>query len=155
MLNHQSMLLPVLISLAVIFGTIFIHGFGTIWGVRYLLRRGTHKHQEIKLKSALYILSFSVIFLMLLHFTEIAIWAVVYMTIPDIQQLTTFEEAIYFSLITFTTVGYGDITLGSHWRIMSGFEAMSGIILFGWSTAMLFTVVQKILGKLNTLVKSE
>lgn len=140
------MLIPVLISLSVIFGTIFIHGLGTVWGVRYLVKN----FNDDKLRTlhyALSTLSVSVIFLMILHFAEITIWAIVFMVIPDIQQLSTFEEAIYFSLITFTTVGYGDITLGSHWRIMSGFEAMNGIILFGWSSAILFAIVQKILMK--------
>jgi hypothetical protein len=57
--------------------------------------------------------------------------------------LGTFEEAIYFSFVTFTTLGYGDITLPEIWRILSGFEALNGVLLIGWSTAMLFAVVQR------------
>lgn len=103
----------------------------------------------MKLKSALYTLAISAVFLMILHFTEIALWAVVHLIIPEINQLSTLEEAIYYSMITYTTVGYGDITLGPAWRIMGGFEAMNGIMLFGWSTALLFSVVQKLLKRLN------
>jgi voltage-gated potassium channel len=149
MLNHQSMLIPVLISLGVIFVTICIHGSATVWGVKLLLRKSATPNHQMKLNTALYLLSVSAIFLMILHFIEIAIWAVVFMIIPDIQELANFEEAIYFSMITYTTVGYGDITLGTHWRIMSGFMAMDGIMLFGWSSAMLYTVVQRILLKIN------
>lgn len=149
MLNPQSMLIPVIISLAVIFATIFIHGLATVWYVKLLLRRSSSPDHKMKLNTALYLLSMSAIFLMILHFVEITLWATVFMLIPDIQQLASFEEAIYFSMITYTTVGYGDITLETHWRIMSGFAAMDGILLFGWSAAMLYTVVQRILIKIN------
>lgn len=138
------MLIPVLLSLSIVFATILIHGFGTIWGVRYIVNH-SKINSSLKLKSALYLLAIAAIFLMILHFTEITLWATVYLLIPEINQLSNFEEAIYFSMITYTTVGYGDITLEPNWRIMSGFEAMNGIVLFGWSTALLFTVVQKII----------
>ncbi len=144
------MLIPVLISLVLVFSNIFIHGMATVWGAKQLLRQTTLRfNQEMKLSTALHLLSAAAVFLMVLHFIEISIWAFVFMLIPDIQELATFEEAIYFSLITYTTVGYGDITLKSDWRIMSGFLAMNGIMLFGWSTAMIYAVVQRILQKIN------
>lgn len=87
---------------------------------------------------------------MILHFIEIVIWAIVFMIIPDVHQLQTFEQSIYFSMVTYATLGYGDITLGPYWRIMSGFEAMDGILLFGWSTAMFFSAVQKVFGQVKT-----
>ena len=51
---------------------------------------------------------------------------------------------MYVSLVTFTTLGYGDITLDLRWRWLSGIEAMNGILLFGWTTATLFWIVQKV-----------
>src|SRR6187431_2801083 len=111
------MLAPVLISLSVIFGTIFIHGIATVWGVNYLLRKSVMANSEYKLQSALYTLSMTSIFLMVVHFIEITLWAIVFMIIPEITELATFEQAIYFSMITYTTVGYGDITLSGQWRI--------------------------------------
>jgi voltage-gated potassium channel len=141
----STMLFPVIISLAIIFTTILIHGAGTIWMVKILFRKTLVKGQSIKMFEALYGLSMTAVFLMLLHFAEVILWAMAYLLLTELPQLSTFEEAIYFSLTTYTTLGYGDITLGDHWRIMSGFEAMNGIMLFGWSTAMLFSVVQKIL----------
>ncbi len=57
--------------------------------------------------------------------------------------LDSFEEATYFSFVTFTTLGYGDITLAGAWRILSGIEALNGVLLLGWSTALLFAVVQR------------
>ena len=139
------MFIPVVLSLAVIFVTILIHGLGTAWSVQYLANKRTAFENRTGLHYALNILSLTAVFLMLLHFVEIIVWAVVFMVIPDINQLTTLEESIYFSMVTYATLGYGDITLGPHWRIMSGFCAMDGILLFGWSTAMFFSAVQKIL----------
>jgi Ion channel len=43
---------------------------------------------------------------------------------------------------TFTTLGYGDITLDKDWRLLSSFEAANGLLMFGWSTALVFTAVQ-------------
>ena len=60
------------------------------------------------------------------------------------DEFQTFEKAIYFSLVTFTTLGYGDISIASENRILSGLEAINGIILIGWSTAFMFNVFQEI-----------
>jgi len=61
--------------------------------------------------------------------------------------LKTFEEAAYFSLVTYTTLGYGDIILGPTWRVLSGFEAINGIMLISWSTAMFYSVVKNVTQK--------
>jgi len=82
--------------------------------------------------------------LMVLHTTEIILWASAYWLLLSTGELGTFEEAVYFSFITFTTLGYGDITLTEGWRLLSGIEAMNGIMLAGWTTAMLFALVQRI-----------
>jgi hypothetical protein len=66
------------------------------------------------------------------------------------DELATFEQAAYFSFVTFTTLGYGDITLSESWRLLSGIEALNGILLVGWTTAMIFTVVQRIWQGLKT-----
>jgi hypothetical protein len=48
--------------------------------------------------------------------------------------------------VTFTTLGYGDITLNSEWRVLSGFEAINGILLVGWTTAFLYAVIRRTWG---------
>lgn len=74
-------------------------------------------------------------------FFECMIWAGWYTWTGAIDQ---FETAIYFSIVTFTTLGYGDITLGADWRILASMEAATGIIVFGWSTAIVFMAIQNI-----------
>ena len=62
------------------------------------------------------------------------------LTFYIMQMIYNFE---YFSLVTFTTVGYGDVVVEKGWRIMAGIEALNGILLLGWSTAVLLAVAQR------------
>ena len=89
-----------------------------------------------------------------LHAIEIIIWAKAYQFILPANELDVFEEAVYFSFVTFTTLGYGDITLSEGYRLLSGIQALNGIILVGWSTAMIFSVVQRVWRGLSPNVAS-
>lgn len=61
------------------------------------------------------------IVLLMLHVTEILLWALAYLFLVPGDQMATLESAVYFSFVTYTTLGYGDITLGEYeWRILSG-----------------------------------
>ena len=141
--------IQILISLAIVIVTIFIHGLGTVWWLTFFLRKHVIINQVFGFTKSLKILSYTAVFFLVLHYMEIAIWAAVYMAIPAIDKISNWEEGIYFSTVTYTTLGYGDITLPPVWRIMSGFEAMNGILLFGWSTTMFFAVMQKIIAFRN------
>ena len=70
-----------------------------------------------------------------------------YMALPGITEFDSFEKALYFSMVTFTTLGYGEITIASDNRILSGLEAINGIILIGWSTAFMFAVFAEVIKK--------
>ncbi|MEH6527121.1 MAG: potassium channel family protein [Sneathiella sp.] len=71
------------------------------------------------------------------HTIEAWVWAIFYWVTGDVS---SFANGIYFSTVTYTTLGYGDITLSPDWQITSSLQAVSGIILFGWSTAFLVNV---------------
>lgn len=71
---------------------------------------------------------------------HIWLWAFAYM-ILHLPELKTLEDAVYFSTVTFTTLGYGDLVLKDNWRVMSGIEAANGIVLLGWSTAFVLEVM--------------
>ena len=81
----------------------------------------------------------SVLGVFVLHTIEIWLWAALYMLLGEFSDL---ERALYFSTVTFTTLGYGDITLTPRWQLLSGLEAANGIILFGVSTAFIFAVLR-------------
>lgn len=76
----------------------------------------------------------TVLGLFLIHAVEIWLWAAAYLLIGAIESLV---DAVYFSTVTFSTVGFGDITLPEAWRLFSSLEGVSGFILIGWSTAYL------------------
>ena len=73
---------------------------------------------------------------------EILLWALLYQGLGLFSGL---EGSLYFSGITFTTVGYGDMTLPACWRLLSVAEAVTGVLMAGWSTAQLVYVVQRII----------
>ena len=66
-------------------------------------------------------------------------WAVVFLLTEEVHNL---ETALYFSTVTFTTVGYGDLTLSEKWRLLGSVESANGMLLFGWSTAFIFEVMR-------------
>jgi hypothetical protein len=77
-------------------------------------------------------------FVILLHLVEACIWAAFYRW----QGLfPTFETALYFSLKSYSTVGYGDVLLPPSWRLLGTVEAISGVLLCGLSAAFLFTII--------------
>jgi len=91
------------------------------------------------------ILVLSFLFITFTHFFHTVVWALCYYLNPFTQvDFSSFSEALYFSFVTFTTLGYGDITLSSNWRLLSGIEAINGIMLIGWSTAMMYSLIQQI-----------
>ena len=77
----------------------------------------------------------------LVHLVEITVWAAYYTGgggMPDL------DAALYFSAVTYTTTGYGDLVLPEPWRLVGGVEALTGILMCGWSTGFFFTTVNQI-----------
>ncbi|MGM0422729.1 MAG: ion channel [Pseudomonadota bacterium] len=65
------------------------------------------------------------------------LWAGLYYVL---QIFPDFETVLYFSMATFSTVGYGDVVIGPDWRLLGGIESANGFLLFGWNTAFIFEV---------------
>jgi hypothetical protein len=76
-----------------------------------------------------------------LHTAEIWGYAVLFWLIAATP---TFEDALYYSTVTYATIGYGDVTLSKAWRILGAIEGANGVILLGWSTAFFVSVVTRI-----------
>jgi voltage-gated potassium channel Kch len=124
--------------------TVVIHAFGTTYWVRFLVSRYVQENGQWYSRKSMQILIGTGLVLVGLHVIQIVLWALTYRALVPPAELATLEAAVYFSFVTFTTLGYGDITLSEGWRLLSGIEAMNGILLVGWSTAVLFAVVQRI-----------
>ena len=79
--------------------------------------------------------------MVLLHLLEISAWAGFYVWQ---HALADGQSAFYFSAVTYTTTGYGDIVLPAEWRLLGGVEALTGILMCGWSTGFFFAIVNRI-----------
>ncbi len=131
------------IAIIMIVMTSLIHAFGLdrIMGIvtaRASLAQGSRpKHHFHKIMLG----TFCILGIFLLVTIHIWLWAFAY-RILDVREFRTLEDAVYFSTVTFTTLGYGDIVLHDEWRVLSGIEAANGIVLLGWGTAFLFEIMQ-------------
>lgn len=69
------------------------------------------------------------------------LWAFAYISIGA---FATLEEAVYFSLVCFTTLGFGDVLLPHQWRILAGMTAANGFLNFGLLTALLIETLRQV-----------
>jgi hypothetical protein len=86
--------------------------------------------------------------LMVAHMLEILVWALAYAIVGAAPEAS---DLLYFAFVNYTTLGYGDITPVRAWRLTGPMTAMNGILMFGWSTAVLFEVLRKTLEHLATI----
>ena len=97
-------------------------------------------------KNSSYSLSFIVLLMFFAHLMQALVWAATYVWLGALADLKT---ALYFSIVTFTTLGYGEIVLEEQWRLLASFEAITGIIMFGWTTAIVVWVMQKVYNRIS------
>jgi hypothetical protein len=74
------------------------------------------------------------------HIAEVLVWALVYWLV-DVAPAGT--DLIDFAFVNYTTLGYGDVTPVARWRLLGPMTAMNGVLLFGWSTAVIFDVLRR------------
>ncbi len=89
-----------------------------------------------------------VLALFVLHWIEITLYAGAFLGVGAFER---WEEALYYSASSFTTVGFGDVVLDPQWRLFGALESANGLILIGWSTAFLISVTNR----LNALEAAE
>lgn len=124
--------------------TVAVHALGAAFWLDYVASLRPKLRQEGGVWPLFRAVIMTAVVLLLLHCIEMILWALFFIALPENGGLASLSEAIYFSMITFTTLGYGDITLNEPWRALSGLEAMVGIAVFGLTTAILFAVVQRV-----------
>ena len=126
-----------LIAVAMLAACVLVQSSGMVVLIRWLVRvRSAVESPSVARRIGLLLRLFMLV--VLLHLVQVVLWALVFW---GARQVSTLETAVYFSIITYTTVGFGDIVLGPPWRLLAGIEGLTGIILVGWSTAFVFAVV--------------
>lgn len=136
------LLVQIFIGSLMVIGTAILHVFGVVKIGLHLRRRYPDFMTRIETAQSVGILTTVTLGLFLLHTIEIWAWAALYMLVGEFTELA---PALYFSTVTFTTLGYGDVTLSADWQVLSGIEAANGILLFGVSTAVLLSAFRRII----------
>ncbi len=118
-----------------------IHAMGLMAAFRWMKRNAPPV--EGRFWAATWMLICTAGWTLFLHLLQIAVWAFHYSwdgAIPDLS------SAFYFSAVTYTTTGYGDIVLREEWRLVGSVEALTGILMCGLSTGLFFAVFARIFG---------
>jgi hypothetical protein len=135
--------MPLLCAFGLIVVTVIIHASGTLEAITHLARVWQrHKARKGPLSSTLQTVRV-ICELLVLHLLEAGTWATFFRIaglLPDL------ETAVYFSLTSYTTVGYGDVVLPPSWRMLGPIGGAAGILKFGWSTAIMVAVITRIYG---------
>jgi len=118
--------------------TVTVHFFG-LMALLWMLRARVHAFRDTWAKQG-GVIFVIVLGLMLIHTVEVWLYAGVYLALGALHDL---ETAVYFSTVSFTTIGYGDVVLDQKWRLVGAIEGANGLLLFGWSTAFLFSVINR------------
>jgi hypothetical protein len=133
------MLLRILFAWVLLALTVMIHAAGLAAVARRML--GSSLVVDARFWSVTRLLIRVAWLLLLLHLVEIALWALFFWwqkCLPDM------ESSIYFSGVTYATVGYGDLVLPQEWRLFGPIEGLTGILMCGLSVSFFFAIVSKI-----------
>jgi hypothetical protein len=135
------MLFQFLVGIAVSVCNIAIHA--VVMDVVLRVARAASEHATSRQALRLIIvMTATVSVLMIAHIAEVIVWSFAY-AIVDVAPPGT--DLVYFAFVNYTTLGYGDVTPVQRWHLLGPMTAMNGVLLFGWSTAVIFAVLQKAL----------
>jgi len=134
------MLSNIAIGAILILLTTAVHAGGMSLSLRSISSRSTTAGSGLH-QSRVFSVGRVVLIMYLIAIIEVLSWAAAYLAFDMIEG---FEKAVYFSAVTFTTLGYGDVVLDGSSRLLSSLEAINGIIMFGWSTAIVIAAVQRV-----------
>lgn len=124
---------------------IMIHAFATVGAIGAARAAGRRHIVRPRLRLMSVMVS-TVLVLMLAHTIEIVVWSVSYAVVGAAPEGS---DLLYFAFVNYTTLGYGDVTPVKAWQLIGPIAAMNGILMFGWSTAVLFEVLLKAIERLG------
>ena len=122
--------------------TIFIHAFAIGATVRYFRYEREHGRTRAGIFVDFPILVLTTAFGFVAHLIEITLWAVLFQICGEFKD---FAGAFYHSAVNYSTLGYGDVIMSPSWKLLGPLEAADGALMFGVSTAMIFSVIQRLI----------
>ena len=133
------MLLQLILATVMVTITGLVHLVGLAVLMR-VLRSHTRIFRELTIMPLTLLLA-ATIGIVAIHTLEIWMFAALYL---QLGAFPAFEQALYFSTVTYATIGYGDLIMPHQWRILGAIEGAAGIILLGWSTAFLVSLLTQL-----------
>jgi hypothetical protein len=133
------MLHQVLVGAAVSICNIAIHAM-VMAGVVQVAHIAGAKHTSRQSVRLIVVMTATVSVLMVAHASEVLFWALAY---GIVHAAPADADLVYFAFVNYTTLGYGDVIPVEKWRLLGPVTAMNGVLLFGWSTAVIFEVLRK------------
>lgn len=141
------MALQFLVGFVVSVINIMIHALVTVGAVGIARSVGL-RHRERPRLHLITVMVGTAAALMVAHTLEVLVWALTY---GLVGAAPADSDLLYFAFVNYTTLGYGDITPVQAWRLTGPMTAMNGILMFGWSTAVLFEVLRRTLERLAAI----
>lgn len=129
------MLANLTLGTMMISATVIVHTLG-LMAVTHLIGRLTDRFRMHGRRSRIVAILTVVMGTFALLTVEVWLWAITYHLLDVVQD---FETALYFSTVTFSTIGYGDVVPAQRWRLFCALEGINGFLLIGWSTAYLIS----------------
>lgn len=124
----------------IIAGTVLIHTFGLI-GITHAMGWLVNRFRMHGRRSRVLAMVSVVFGLFAVLTVEVWLWASAYIVLGAFDD---FGVALYFSTVTFSTVGYGDVVPPESWRLISALEGIDGMLMIGWSTAYLIAASTRV-----------
>jgi Ion channel len=139
--HRVAILVPLAVGTGAVVCTLLIHGLALGATVNFLRReiRLGRAGAGALIDIAIVVVVMSLAFVA--HLIEIALWARLFVICGEFQE---FGIAYYFSAVSYTTLGYGDLILSPSWKLLGPLEAADGALMFGVSTAMIFAVIVRL-----------
>ena|SRR5882762_9885519 len=144
------MLIQVAAGLFIASINIVIHAWLTVATIR-VVRGASEKRRVHPWLHLVGVMIATVLLLMVAHTLEVFVWSTAY-AVLDVASEDT--DLVYFAFVNYTTLGYGDITPVARWRLLGPITAMNGVLLFGWSTAVIFEVLRKTISQHTSFASS-
>jgi len=138
------MLLTLLIGSAALVINMTIQVVAIVIILTFLLRNLEHYQLKSRYRTEIRVLGTLVLVLFAGHLLQFAIWAKLFIYLGE---FTDFQTAFYYSTVSFTSLGYGDIVMSERWRLLGALEAANGILMFGLSAGALLSVMTRLFKK--------
>ncbi|WP_457301915.1 ion channel [Phyllobacterium sp. P5_D12] len=138
------MIVVIVLGLLVMLACLAFQVLASVIAARYFARTSRQPFGAKPLRGIFVQFSILMLVLMIGNIVQVVFWALLYRLLGAFAD---FETAMYFSGVTFTSLGYGDVLLQGRMRLLGPLQAANGLMMFGVTTALFISVIQQVTAK--------